>query len=101
MKYKEIIESNKSAHQIFESINEKSAAGNIPRTGDYLRILEDMNGFTKGDEVEVVSFTDTSGSGDMSTFSVGVTAKGEGGKSATLTLERSDIDKKFQMVYDS
>ena len=99
--FKGIIESDKTAQEIFESINEKTAAGNIPRTGDFLRILEDMGGFTKGDEVEVVSFTDTSKENDMSAFSIGVKSKEGEAKSGTLTLERSDIDKKFQMVYDS
>lgn len=99
--YKQIIESDKSPQEIFESLNEKTAAGNIPRTGDYLRILEDMGGFAKGDEVEVVTFTDTSKESDMSTFSIGVKSSGDGEKSGTLTLERGDIDKKFQMVYDS
>ena len=98
--FKKIIESNQTAQEIFESINEKTAAGNIPRTGDFLRILEDMGGYVKGDEVEVVSFLDKSENNDMSTFECGVKGK-QSGKTGTLTLERSDIDKKFQMVYDS
>lgn len=98
--YKKIIESEKTPQQIFESINEKSAAGNIPRTGDFLRILEDMSGYVKGDQVEVTSFVDKSPNNDMSEFECEV-VDNQSGKTGTLTLERSDIDKKFQMVYDS
>lgn len=99
--FKSIIESSKSPEEIFESINEKTAAGNIPRTGDYIRLLDSMNGFEKGDEVEVVSFVDTSNGGNMDSFNIGVKGTDQEGKSATLSFERGDIDKKFQMVYDS
>lgn len=87
--YKTLIESDKSAVEIFEQISEKTAAGNIPREGDQLRILEPQGGFKRGDVVKVLTMDGTPDS-----FTLGV----EGG---TLSFNREDIDKKFQMVYDS
>ena len=92
--YKELIESTETAEDIFNNLNEKSAAGNIPRVNDFIRILEDNGSFKKGDVVKVEGYTDTSEEKDSSAF----TLKVEGG---SLSFNRGDIDKKFQMVYDS
>ena len=87
--YKTLIESDKSADEIFEQISEKTAAGNIPRVGDHLRILQDQGSFKTGDIVEVKTMD-----GTPEKFTLGV----DGG---SLSFNREDIDKKFQMVYDA
>jgi len=86
--HRALIESSQSAEEIFKSITEVTAAGNIPRVGDQVRLLAAQGSFSQGDTVEVQTLEDTSDAQDWSSFKMGV----EGGE---LSFDRSDIDGKF------
>lgn len=96
---KKLIESEKSVQEIFEVLSEaKSKPGNVPVEGDYIRILEDIDGFVQGDICLIKSITDTSEQKNFDYFTLSLESKD--GKTGSVKFDKADMDKKFELVYE-